>query len=90
MEFSGTAPPPSQSVPIGTNISHYHGVWDINSFHDLATDPHERHNLIRVPAYQETISYLREKLFSELSDLNGLTMPLRPPKGIQFYDRKLR
>ena len=69
---------------------YYHGVWDINSFHDLATDPHERHNLIRVPAYQETISYLREKLFSELSDLNGLTMPLRPPKGIQFYDRKLR
>ena len=69
---------------------YYHGVWDINGFYDLATDPHERHNLIRVPAYAETIAALRAQLFSGLAANNGLNMPLRLPKGVQFYDRKLQ
>ena len=34
----------------------YHGVWDRNGFFDLQTDPLERHNLIKVPGYQEQIS----------------------------------
>ena len=68
---------------------YYHGVWDINGFYDLETDPHERHNLIRVPAYQATIAAMREQLFTELAASGGLEMPLRPPKGVQFYDRKL-
>jgi N-acetylglucosamine-6-sulfatase len=67
---------------------YYHGVWDINGFYDLDTDPHERHNLIRVPAYQEAIRILREQLFAELAAQDGLNMPMRPPKGVQFYDRK--
>ena len=68
---------------------YYHGVWDRNGFYDLQTDPHERHNLIKVPAYQENIAALREQMFSEFALSGGLTMPLRPPKGEQFYDRKL-
>ena len=67
-----------------------HGHWDIDAFHDLATDPHERHNLIRVPAYQARIAELRDQLFRELGERGGLTMPLRPPKGDPYHDRKLR
>ena len=69
---------------------YYHGIWDRNGFYDLETDPHERHNLINVPAYQEQIVALREQLFTELAESGGMNMPLRPPKGVQFYDRKLR
>ena len=68
---------------------YYHGVWDRNGFYDLQTDPHERHNLIDLPAYQDQIETMRETLFSELDTSGDLTMPLRPPKGVQFYDRKL-
>ncbi|MFT4636876.1 MAG: N-acetylglucosamine-6-sulfatase [Verrucomicrobiales bacterium] len=69
---------------------YYHGVWDRNGFYDLETDPHERHNLIDVPAYQKQITTMREQLFTEMAASGGLTMPLRPPKGVQFYDRKLK
>ncbi|MFP6905171.1 MAG: sulfatase [Verrucomicrobiota bacterium] len=68
---------------------YYHGVWDINGFYDLESDPHERHNLIRVPAYRATIEAMRNQLFRELAASGGLDMPVRPPKGVQFYDRKL-
>ena len=68
----------------------YHGVWDRNGFYDLNSDPHERHNLIRVPAYQERIIELREQLFNELDQTGGLSIPIRRPKNEQFYDRKLR
>ena len=68
----------------------YHGVWDRNGFYDLKTDPHERHNLIRVPAYRDRILELREKLFDELDSSGGLSIPIRRPKNEQFYDRKLR
>ncbi|WP_407679072.1 sulfatase family protein [Candidatus Seribacter sulfatis] len=68
----------------------YHGVWDRNGFYDLNSDPHERHNLIHVPAYQERILELREKLFNELDSTSGLSLPIRRPKNEQFYDRKLR
>ena len=34
----------------------YHGVWDHDGFYDLQTDPHERHNLINVPAYSEKMA----------------------------------
>jgi N-acetylglucosamine-6-sulfatase len=69
---------------------YYHGVWDRNGFYDLNSDPHERHNLIRVPAYKERILELREKLFNELDQTGGLSIPIRRPKNEQFYDRKLR
>jgi N-acetylglucosamine-6-sulfatase len=68
---------------------YYHGVWDQNGFYDLETDPHERHNLIRLPAYQQQIILLRDQMFKELATSGGLVMPVRPPKGDQFYDRKL-
>ena len=69
---------------------YYHGIWDRNGLYDLEHDPNERHNLIQLPQYKEITTQLRNQLFSELESSGGLNMPIRPPKGEQFYDRKLR
>ena len=69
---------------------YYHGIWDKNGLYDLQTDPHERHNLIRIPAFNKLAHELRTQLFNDLSEMGGLSMPIRPPKDFQFYDRKLR
>jgi N-acetylglucosamine-6-sulfatase len=68
---------------------YYHGVWDHNGFYDLQTDPLERHNLIKVPAYQKQVADLREQLFRELQASGGLLLPLRPPAGERLDQRKL-
>jgi N-acetylglucosamine-6-sulfatase len=68
---------------------YYHGVWDIDSFHDLAHDPAERHNLIDVPSYQEKIRSLRETMFADFAARGGLNTPLRPPTGERLGQRKL-
>ena len=68
----------------------YHGVWDRNGFYDLQTDPHERHNLIKVPAYRKQIDGMRKELFDRLEKSGGMQVPFRRPAGVQFYDRKLR
>ena len=69
---------------------YYHGIWDRNGFYDLENDPHERYNLIQIPQYKKKIENLRNQLFNELELSNGLNMPIRPPKGDQFYDRKIK
>jgi N-acetylglucosamine-6-sulfatase len=68
----------------------YHGMWDENGFYDLETDPHERHNLFRVPAYQEQISRMQSQLFEELGASGGLVIPVRVPAGDRLEQRKLR
>jgi N-acetylglucosamine-6-sulfatase len=67
----------------------YHGVWDKNAFYDLATDPHEQHNLVRVPAFQSQIADLQKQLFDELDARGGLNIPVRSPVGERLDDRKL-
>lgn len=69
---------------------YYHGLWDRNGFYDLETDPHERTNLIDIPSFAGQIESMRTQLFEELDASGGLVLPVRPPKGIQFYDRKLQ
>ncbi len=69
---------------------YYHGLWDINGLYDLESDPHERHNLIKVPAFQEKAAALKDQLFEELAASGGLVMPLRPPAGDPYHDRKLK
>jgi N-acetylglucosamine-6-sulfatase len=69
---------------------YYHGTWDIDSFHDLETDPDERHNLIQTPAYQEQIGQLRAQLFKELDASGALNTPVRAPAGERLDQRKLR
>ena len=68
----------------------YYGVWDRNGFYDLQTDPHERHNLINVPAYQDQIAAMQKQLFDELEVSGGLDIPVRRPAGQRLDDRKLR
>jgi len=68
----------------------YHGVWDHNGFYDLQTDPHERHNLINVPAYREQITQMKKQLFDELEASGGLNLPVRRPAGERLDQRKLR
>jgi len=66
----------------------YHGVWDHDGFYDLQTDPHERHNLINVPAYQEQIEMMKKHLFDELEAGGGLGIPARRPLGERLDQRK--
>jgi len=66
----------------------YHGVWDNDGFYDLQTDPHERHNLINVPAYSEQIAAMKKQLFDELEASGGLGIPVRPPQGERLDQRK--
>lgn len=67
---------------------YYHGVWDHNGFYDLETDPHERHNLINVPAYREQIQTMKQQMFDELAKSGGLVLPIRPPAGERLDQRK--
>lgn len=69
---------------------YYHGVWDRDGFYDLQTDPHERHNLIDVPAYRDRIAAMKKQLFDEMAASGGLNIPIRRPRGERLDQRKLR
>ena len=68
---------------------YYHGVWDLDGLYDLESDPHERHNLIDVPAFREQAARMREQLFDELETSGALQMPISRPTGERLDDRKL-
>jgi N-acetylglucosamine-6-sulfatase len=68
----------------------YQGIWDHDGFYDLQTDPHERHNLINVPAYSEQIEVTKKQLFDELEASGGLDIPVRRPLGERLDQRKNR
>ena len=59
----------------------YHGVWDLNEFYDMQSDPKETINLINDENYKELISDYRNRLFDLLAETNGNSMPLLPNKG---------
>jgi hypothetical protein len=67
-----------------------HGVWDHDGFYDLKTDPHEQHNLINVPVYQDGITAMKKQLFDELEERGGLDIPVRRPQGERLDQRKNR
>jgi N-acetylglucosamine-6-sulfatase len=69
---------------------YYQGIWDHDGFYDLQTDPLERHNLIKVPAYQDQIAALKKQLFDELEASGGLNIPVRRPRGDRLDQRKLK
>ena len=60
-----------------------HGVWDVDMFFDLQTDPGESRNLIDDPAQQKTIATMRAQLFGMLEKTGGLQIPLYLPRGGQ-------
>jgi arylsulfatase A-like enzyme len=56
---------------------YYHGVWDTQELFDLSNDPYERHNLIDLPEYQDTVKAMRTRLWDKLEETGGMQMPLR-------------
>ncbi len=68
---------------------YYHGVWDLNEFYDLRTDPRERRNLIDVPAYKELIEAMRDRMWERLESTHGMRIPLKRGGGWQAGERKL-
>ncbi|MHC4604473.1 MAG: sulfatase family protein [Planctomycetota bacterium] len=68
----------------------YYGLWDHDGFYDLQTDPHERHNLINVPAYREQMEAMKKQLFDDLEAGGGLEIPVRRPLGERLDQRKNR
>lgn len=56
---------------------YYHGVWDTNELYDLQNDPQEQHNLIDVPAYAETVTEMRNRLFDRLDEAGAMRVPMR-------------
>ena len=68
---------------------YYHGIWDLDGLYDLHSDPHERYNLIYIPAFREQASRMREQLFDRLEASGALEMPIPRPTGERLDDRKL-
>jgi len=68
---------------------YYHGVWDLNELYDLQADPAEQHNLIAVPAFQETANTMRNRLFDRLEAADAMRVPMRRGSW-QAGERKLR
>ena len=56
---------------------YYHGVWDAQELYDLATDPHEQHNLAGLPQYEALERDLRARLWDRLEASGGMQIPLR-------------
>jgi arylsulfatase A-like enzyme len=68
---------------------YYHGIWDLDEFYDLTTDSLEQHNLIRMPAHQERIRAMRDRLFDHLQATDGMQIPIRRGDW-QAAERKTR
>ena len=56
---------------------YYHGVWDRQELFDLQTDPQERFNLVDLPAYQDTMRTMRDRLWTRLQSENAMRVPMR-------------
>ena len=67
-----------------------HGVWDHDGFYDLQMDPHEQHNLINVPVYQDGITAMKKQLFDRLEASGALDISVRRPQGERLDQRKNR
>jgi N-acetylglucosamine-6-sulfatase len=64
-----------------------HGVWDTDELYDLESDPDERFNLIQSQQHQDVAKTMKAKLFGLLKESGGLSIPLKPDRGRQFYYR---
>jgi N-acetylglucosamine-6-sulfatase len=69
---------------------YYHGIWDKSEFYDLETDPHEMHNLINVPNYQDRILEMRTKLFDFLEGNNAINVQFQRPPAQRLDERLIR
>ncbi|HEX6132913.1 MAG TPA: sulfatase [Longimicrobiales bacterium] len=56
---------------------YYHGVWDDQELFDLGNDPLEQHNLVHLPAYQDTVRAMRTRLWDTLEAADAMRVPMR-------------
>lgn len=57
------------------------GVWDLDEFYDLQTDPGETKNLIFSSEHAALVKQFNQRLFTVLEETHGTTLPLRPDSG---------
>jgi len=62
----------------------YQGIWDLDEFYDLQSDPEETTNLINSETHQNLIKKYRKSLFELLAKTNGEFIPLLPDKGAVY------
>ena len=55
----------------------YHGLWDTSELYDLQRDPDERDNLIGNPAFRDSVTAMRDRLFDRLTESDGMYVPMR-------------
>jgi N-acetylglucosamine-6-sulfatase len=67
---------------------YYHGVWDTDELYDLENDPQERHNLVRLPDYQEHAARLRNLMWTRLEETGGMNIPLKKAASFRAGERK--
>jgi hypothetical protein len=78
-EFSYPQTPTTLGVREGSHkFIFYPGLWDVSEFYDLSTDPEEKKNLYRHPAWQNEIGRMRKELWQWLFETGGLQIPLKP------------
>jgi N-acetylglucosamine-6-sulfatase len=91
-EFSYPQTPTTLGVREGSHkFIFYPGIWDVSEFYDLSTDPEERRNLYRHPAWQKEIARMRGELWKWLKETGGLQIPLKPitERREDYYNKGL-
>jgi N-acetylglucosamine-6-sulfatase len=59
----------------------YYGLWDVDEFYDLQSDPEESRNLLYDPAYKVQAKQMENKLYQMMGELGGMEIPLNQPAG---------
>lgn len=59
----------------------YYGLWDTDELYDLVEDPGETRNLLYEPEHRERVRKMETQLYSMMTDLGGMEIPVNPPLG---------
>jgi N-acetylglucosamine-6-sulfatase len=66
----------------------YHGLWDMNEFYDLESDPIEKFNLIDSPSHQVIKDEMKERHFDLLEADDATDVSFKRPRFNQQDERK--
>ena len=67
----------------------YYGLWDVDEYYDLTTDPEESINLINDPSRLVEVRRMEAEVYQMMGELGGMEIPLNQPKG-GINDKRLR
>lgn len=62
---------------------HYTGIWDTDELYDLQEDPLEINNLIRSADHQGIVKNMKQEMFRQLKETEGMYVPLYKDEGSQ-------